>query len=217
MRKLVTLDGSPYVRKVRIVLAEKGLDYEAVPLKQYPPTAEAVAPNPVLTVPVFTDGDLELFESNLIVDYLLQTYPGNAAEAAPPLVASLTRPEHHWRDAQLLSVLDALTHSLIRPFYIRWTGLEPVGPNALGLTLAERHKAKVRSCLDWLEARATPEGFLPGVFSIQDIALCCALAWSDARTQAPWRGRPNLEAIVAGVAQRPSFRQVPVSPWSPRV
>ena len=92
MRKLFFSNGSPYARKVRIVLHEKGLDYERDVYDAVRPIAAIRPNNPNLTVPMLIDGELELFESNLIIDYLLQTYPGLPPDAAsPPLAPSLTR------------------------------------------------------------------------------------------------------------------------------
>ncbi len=87
--------------------------------------------------------------------------------------------------------------------------------NAVGMDLVPRQHERIRSCLDWLDARATPEGFIPGLFSIQDIALICPLMWNQARNDIPWRGRANLEAIVARNAERPSVVATTIIPWSP--
>ena len=70
--KLYYSEGSPYARKVRIVLAEKGLDFEGDQSHTGMSVEEHAAINPNLQVPIFEDGDLRLFESNLILEYLLK-------------------------------------------------------------------------------------------------------------------------------------------------
>ena len=66
--------------------------------------------------------------------------------------------------------------------------------------------------LDWLEARVKPEGFVPGVLSIQDLNLAITLLWMDFRKPAPWRGRKKLEALVARTEGRPSFQATQPGP-----
>src|SRR6266704_5867910 len=76
---------SLFARKVEIALGEKGLAFERemVPFTQaagYAPKHPAVlAANPKAQVPVLVDGDLTLFDSTLIFEYLEDAY------ATPPL------------------------------------------------------------------------------------------------------------------------------------
>lgn len=113
-RKLWFSEGSPFARKVRIVLAEKGLGYENDVLNGIRPEESHRAIHPGLMVPVLADGGMILFESNLIVDYLLKTYPENPpGMPQPPLVASLTRSDRHWEDAKTLAILQSLGNSIV--------------------------------------------------------------------------------------------------------
>jgi glutathione S-transferase len=73
MRKLWFSEGSPFARKVRIVLAEKGLEYQKDVLNGIRPEDTHRTVHPGLMVPVLVDGNITLFESNLIIDYLLKT------------------------------------------------------------------------------------------------------------------------------------------------
>jgi len=82
-----------------------------------------------------------------------------------------------------------------------------------------KQQARFHSCLDWLEQRAAYEGFVPGVFSIQDIALVCMLDYVDARGEylkglLEWRGRPRIEAIAARYQDRPSMKSTVPGPAS---
>lgn len=201
--KLYYSIASPFARKIRIVLAEKGLEFEKDEVNQ-PRSPEMLGPvNPNLQVPVLEDGDLRLFDSAVIVDYLLKTYPDNAAESpAPPLAASPTRPEHHWEDAKILATIDALANSMVN---LRQLNLCDV--HAENVAYLQRQHSRIQYGLDFLEARATPEGFAPGMFSVMDLNLLCHLVFSEARGDIfPWRGRANLEAIVAHYADRPSVK-----------
>lgn len=199
-RQLYFSPNSPYARKVRIVLAEKGLEYatKIVDTNALPEGYSRMNPN--LRVPVLVDGGRTVFESNIILDYLLRTYPGKAAgAAAPPLAATLTRPEQHWEDLQFLVTTETMLDTGLNLFQLTRDGVKPEQASYL-----RKELARTQTCLDWLEARITPQGFVPGQFSIQDLALMCALTWADFRKPFAWRGRKNLEQMVARHAERAS-------------
>jgi glutathione S-transferase len=216
MRTLAFVPGSPFARKVRIVLVEKGLEFEARSYDTFPPPPEIRQINPSLLVPVLIDEEIELFESNLIIEYILATYAGAALGSPDPSLASaMARTEYRWHDAKVLATIETMANSLVSLSYMTWSGLQETKPNLIGLDLFSRLEERISSCLDYLEGHATPEGFIPGQFSVQDIALMCPLMWTDARLMFPWRGRPNLEAIIAFHANRPSVLQSAVPPWPP--
>ena len=78
--KLYTHGLSPYSAKVRIALDEKGIAYEeiALPLRRAGITAkpkELLAANPRAQVPTLLDGDVTLYDSTVIVEYLEETQP----------------------------------------------------------------------------------------------------------------------------------------------
>jgi glutathione S-transferase len=198
-RQLYFSPNSPYARKVRIVLAEKGLEFEPKPMDTSTPPEGFSRLNPNLRVPVLVDGNRTVFESNIVVDYLLRTYPKEGGSAKQPLAPGLTRPDHHWDDVTTLVTIETMLDTGINLFQLSKDGLNPDRASYL-----KKELSRTQTCLDWLEARAKPEGFVPGQFSILDLNLVCALQWADFRKPFSWRGRKNLEAIVAKYADRPS-------------
>jgi glutathione S-transferase len=198
---------SPYARKVRIALAEKGLDFEpqlltAAPLGQgrvFPESFESLNPN--LRVPLLVDGGLQLWESNAILDYLFKTYSARKGAGTPPFADSLTRPERHWQDLMILVTIETLLDSAINLFQFIRHGMNPDEVPYL-----RREQMRTQSELDWLERQATPEGFWPGRFSMMDANLICTLGWIDFRKPVEWRGRPRLEAILQRFDARPSVQ-----------
>ena len=75
MRTLFHLALSPYCRKVRIALKEKGLDFELQSEKVWERRSEFLAMNPAGTVPVLVDEDgAVVVESNVICEYLDEVY-----------------------------------------------------------------------------------------------------------------------------------------------
>ena len=69
--KLIGAISSPYVRKVRIVLAEKKLDYQFVPEDVWSANTAITDSNPLGKVPCLVmEGGEALFDSRVIVEYL---------------------------------------------------------------------------------------------------------------------------------------------------
>ena len=69
--KLIGSTASPYVRKVRIVLAEKKLDYQFVPENVWADDTTITSANPLGKVPCLVmEGGEAVFDSRVIVEYL---------------------------------------------------------------------------------------------------------------------------------------------------
>src|SRR4051794_27500309 len=66
---------SPYCRKVRIALREKGLACELVEEQPWTQPEELAALNPACETPVLVDDDLVVCDSQAIADYLEEAYP----------------------------------------------------------------------------------------------------------------------------------------------
>jgi glutathione S-transferase len=74
---LVVLGGSvsPFVRKVRVVLAEKGLDYEHEPVNPFAPPEGWREISPLGRIPAFKDGDRVINDSSVICQYVERRFP----------------------------------------------------------------------------------------------------------------------------------------------
>ncbi len=74
--KLIAAPASPYSRKVRIVLAEKRIDYEMIVDSPLDPATRVPEFNPLGKIPVLVlDDDTTLFDSRVIVEYLDNASP----------------------------------------------------------------------------------------------------------------------------------------------
>jgi glutathione S-transferase len=91
MMKLYYASGSPWAWRVHLALEEKGVAYEADLItfsSGYLHTPEYLAMNPHGKVPLLTDGDLAIYESQAILEYVEEKHPeppllpGDAAERA---------------------------------------------------------------------------------------------------------------------------------------
>jgi glutathione S-transferase len=89
---LYTAERCPYAARARIVLAEKGLDYEAVEIDLDDRPAWLFEKNPLGRVPVYEeDGGLVLPESRVIMEYLEERYPEPPLWPADPAERALGR------------------------------------------------------------------------------------------------------------------------------
>ncbi|MGI9522804.1 MAG: glutathione S-transferase family protein [Hyphomicrobiaceae bacterium] len=176
MRKLLYSNGSPFARRVRILLVEKHLDYEGDVYDGIRPVENILSHNPALQVPVLYDEGQHLWGTNLIIDYLVATYPDpRASVTEAPLSPSITREARHWEDRLILETADALAHAVvnIRPITI--------DTEAKGVRFIDRHQTRIGTCLDWLETQIHDKGFWPGTFSVMDINLLCPLLYAEDR------------------------------------
>ncbi|HEX7926913.1 MAG TPA: glutathione S-transferase family protein [bacterium] len=191
---------SPYARRVQIVLTELGVVYADDLRSSVYEMTDLEAVNPNLKVPVWQDDRETLFESALIIEYLLQRHsPAKGSPGLAPLAPWLRRPDHLWEDGRRLATLESLSDA---GFSLRQ--LQQNGVDLNGAPYLRREQERLQRELDWLESQATREGFVPGWFSIPDVMLVCTLAWAEFRGIYVWRGRPKLEAILALHNKRPS-------------
>jgi glutathione S-transferase len=89
---LYTAERCPYAARARIVLAEKGLDYDAVEIDLDDRPAWLYEKNPLGRVPVYEEeGGLVLPESEVIMEYLEERFPEPALWPADPAERALGR------------------------------------------------------------------------------------------------------------------------------
>ena len=202
--------GSPTSRKVRIYLLEKGAEVTEHVTRRGFLTVEEVAPlNPNLTIPVMFDGEFALYDSQVMVAYLLEKYP-SVLDGDPPLLPTIVRPDHKWRDANLLSTLQTLTVSLEHLHCLEMVD----SLTEETVSFLKRESTRVNSILDWLDRQASPDGFAPGWFSLMDIMFIVHKDFSETRNGLQWRDRNNLDSLYARFADRPSVKQT-LYPWMP--
>ena len=198
---------SPYSRKGLIVLEEKGLPYEQINTDpEFLPEGFKENMNPNLRASVLIDGDKKIFESDNIVDYLLRTYPDSKSPSAPlpPLAKTITRPGHHIDDAMVLVTIETILNSSVNIGLFALSNTNPADIKPYGW-LWERDPERIQSCLSWLDKKATPEGFAPGVFSIMDLNLVCAFRMLTRMTNEDWSSFKNLSALQEFYKSRPSI------------
>ncbi|HEY1723385.1 MAG TPA: glutathione S-transferase N-terminal domain-containing protein [Magnetospirillaceae bacterium] len=186
---------SPYVRKVRIMLIETGLDkrVELVPTFPWAADTDLGNDNPIGKVPTLIDDDgNQVFDSRVIVDYLDAMHGGARlipAEGKARL-AAMTR--QSLGDGMLDAAILWRVETGMRPEELRWTWW------------LDRQLTVVRRGLDRLEAQAAE---LTDFATIGDIAIACVLGYIDFRLgNENWRAnRPKLAVWYERQQKRPSM------------
>jgi glutathione S-transferase len=153
---------SPFARKVRLVLAFKGLHAESVDALALAEHAALRAVNPRAEVPVLVDGDLVVANSADIVAYLEDRYPD------PPVLPREAAARVAARAWERLAdtVLDAIVHDISI-----WTWPTHRRPDAPPPGLVEAGLGDIGVILARLDAGLAERAFLCGELSIADLAL----------------------------------------------
>jgi glutathione S-transferase len=218
MRKLIFTTGSPFARAVRIVLAEKGLAWEPQEEITTPSVEARAKTSPTLQVPTLIDGDLRLWDSTVILDYLTTTYPSRDVPGTDRRYADqFVRPDHAWADKLAFATLQTLGVATTVISQLQWAGVKHED-NAY----AGRCAARIQHVLDWCESRLArhDEGFVPGVLSAQDVLLGVMIMFMENRPlRLTWRAphRSKMAALHERLESRPSFAQNPILWWEPGV
>ena len=159
--KLYDFKTSPNCQRVKVVLEEKALDYDTVPIdlrKQEQKAPEYLALNPYGKVPVLVDGDTVLYESCIINEYLEDKYPD------PPLL-----PADPSARARIRILIDyGITHTNDSHQAIRAEMMKPEGERDTDALAAA--KARFIEELQPLERELEGRDYMAGDFSLLDAA-----------------------------------------------
>ncbi|VCU71844.1 putative GST-like protein YibF [Pigmentiphaga humi] len=195
--KLIGSLASPFVRKVRVVLAEKKLDCQFELENVWAADTRIQNSNPLGKVPclIMEDGGA-VFDSRVIVEYLDTITP--VCRLLPP--SGRERSEVKCWEALADGVLDAAV--LIRAEHTQ-------RPEELrSAEWIARQQGKITAAIDAMEAGLGTKLFCTGnSYTLADVAVGCALGYLDFRDpERDWRsGHPNLARLMDKLVQRPSF------------
>jgi glutathione S-transferase len=199
---MIALYHSPRTRSVRVLwlLEELGIPYELRTMAFTPETLkgpEYAKVNPLGKVPSIQDGELTMFESGAIVEYLVERY--GQGRLAPP-VGSPARGTYlqwiHFAEATCLPPLsDLAQHTMFKPEAERIPAIVPDAHARAGTWLAA------------LEPALSGKQYLLGdTFSAADVMMGYGLLLTK------WFGLlgeqyPNLSAYLARLEQRPALQK----------
>ena len=196
--KLIGSHTSPYVRKVRIVMAEKKLDYQHEPEDVWA-NDRVDKSNPLGKVPCLVlSGGEAIFDSRVIVEYLDTRSP--VSRLIPE--GSRERIEVRTWEALADGILDA---AILARLEQTWPGRTA---EQRSQAWVDRQLHKVKVSVAAISTGLADKPWCSGIhLSLADIAVGCALGYLDFRfPQIDWRSpHPNLAKLADKLATRQSF------------
>ena len=196
--KLIGSLASPYVRKVRIVMAEKKLDYEFALEDVWHADTKIRQSNPLGKVPclIMEDGGA-MFDSRVIVEYLDTLTP--VGKLIP----------FNGRERAEVKCWEALADGLLDAGVL--VRLEKTLRPAAQQSQAwiDRQMEKVHAGLKAMSTGLAETPFCAGNHhTLADVAVGCALGWLSFRfPEIDWRGDyANLGKLYDKLSERPSFK-----------
>ena len=196
--KLIGSVTSAYVRKARVVLAEKKLDYQFELENVWAPETTIASSNPLGKVPclVMEDGST-MYDSRVIAEYLdtltpvCKLLPANSRDRANVKV---------W-EALADGVLDAAVLAFLER---TWRPAEQQSQ-----AWFDRQMGKVHGGLAVMAENLGEQPFCMGIhYTLADVAVGCTLGWLSFRfPDIAWRASyPNLARLFDKLSERPSFK-----------
>ena len=196
--KLLASLTSPYVRKVRVVMAEKKLDYQ-LEIEDVWGSDRILTSNPLGKVPCLVmEGGEAVFDSRVIVEYLDTLSPVGR------LIPERGRERAEVRTWEALGdgVCDALLTVRMEQTW------DKRAEGERSAAWIERHLTKVTASLAAMSRGLGEKPWCAGIhFSLADVAVGCALGYLDFRfAHIDWRAdHANLARLYTKLSQRQSF------------
>ncbi len=199
--KLYGASPSPFFRKARVVLEEKGLPYETENLVPVPKTPELLALHPMGKIPVLRDGETVVPDSSVICAYLEKKYPLPALypDDPPHLAKALFLEEY--ADTRMAETLGAV-------FFERFVKIHVLRQATDEARVQELLDSAVPAVLHYLESQipSDRDTVLPR-FSIADAALGAHLGnLSFAGIEVDVQRWPRTARYYQALLARPSFK-----------
>jgi glutathione S-transferase len=192
---------SPFSAKVRIALAEKGLEYETceVPWSRKtlwgPKSAEFLAVSPHGKVPVLIDGDVAVHDSTVICEYLEDRYPEPHLAPAAPAARARCRQHEDEADHAMTDYVTPLVQEL-------FTKTEDA---ARDMGRVEQASTALVRRYDALERELAGHEYLCDAFSIADIATFMVVGFASNFGNGPGSRHTVLQGWFDRTRARPTI------------
>lgn len=196
---------SPFVRKVRVVLAEKGVPYSLEPVNPFQPSSEFVAISPLRKMPVLRDTDVlepnTLPDSSVICDYIQHKFPDPPLYPKEPFARARALWIEEYADSQVAA-------SLVRPFFFERIVKKLIGQQTdESVCEAARLKDLPDVCGYLAKELGDQEFFVGNSLTIADIAVATMFVNLQHAGESVDEGRwPKLAAFAKRMHARPSFQ-----------
>ena len=197
MIKLYDFKSSPNCQRVKVVLAEKNLPYEIVPIdltKKEQKTPEYLKMNPYGKVPVLTDDSTVLYESLVINEYLDEKYPN------PPLM-----PKDLAKKAKARILVDYGMAHFDSPYQkLRMELMKDKQEQSQ--PIIDGAKADLKKLLQRFEEELGDQQYLLGDFSLADADLIPRFTRLEGFGILPDPSLPRLGKYLERMKARPSVK-----------
>jgi glutathione S-transferase len=199
---------SPFVRKVRVALAEKALEYELQPVNPFAPPEGWREVSPLGRIPAFRDGDRVINDSSVICAYLERRFPEPALYPSDAYDYARALWFEEFVDGGLIpsSARTVFFPLVLAPLF----GGKP-GPEPEAVAAAEKVvREDLPPFFDYLDGEVGEREFLVGGrLTIADVAAASPFVNLRHAGVAPERKRwPRLRAYLDRMHARPSFAQL---------
>ena len=194
--KLIGSLTSPFVRKVRVVLAEKKIECGFEIDSPWTPDSKVPNINPLGKIPILVfDDETVLFDSRVISEYLDHTAPNNKLMPSPNRERTEVK---RWE-----ALADGIGDAAALIF------LERKRPEAKqDQEWIERQEGKIIRGLEYMAKQLGEDPWCVGThFTLADICVGCALGYLAFRfPEIDWQSKhPNLGRLYGKLMQRPAF------------
>lgn len=201
MPTLYGVNASPFVRKVRVALAEKSIAYDLDPIIPLNVSPEYKKISPLGKIPAYRDGDVTLSDSSVICAYLERIKPEPALYPASPYEYARALWFEEYGDSAIVQVAGpkVFFEKIVAPMFLKRPTDEAVVQKAIDEELPP--------LFDYLESQLRGEWLAGTGFSIGDIGIAtqfvnlrhCGVRVDGAR----W---PKLAKYIDRIHARPSFK-----------
>jgi glutathione S-transferase len=199
--KLIGAGLSPFVRKVRVALTEKGLPFDHEQLTPFGPNPEYRKLHPLGKIPTLTDGDKVIPDSSAIVVYLEKIAPNPALISADAYQAARTVWYEEYADTALVQAVSPFFQNrVLFPLFMKRPGDE---------ALVQKAAAEaIPPVFAYLEEQLGDNEYLVGNrFSLADIATASPFVNYQHGGGTIDRAKyPRLANYVEKIHGRPSFK-----------
>ena len=198
--KLIAAHASPYTRKVRVVLAEKRIEFDLVIDNPNEATTRVPEYNPLGKIPVLVlDDGSTMFDSRVIVEYL---------DTASPVARLIPEDSRHRIEVRRWEALaDGCNDAAVAIVMEKRRPAEKQSADFIA-----RQNGKIDRALKAMSEELAGRSWCSGEqYNLSDIAVGCALGYLEFRhPDINWRKPyPNLAKFYDKVAQRTPFMDTP--------
>ena len=179
-----------YSHQVRIVLAEKGVNFEVIHVDPNNKPEDLADLNPYNTVPTLVDRDLVLFEARIIMEYLDERFPHPPLMPVYPVARARSR---------------LMMHRVQRDWYSLMTRI--IDPKVSALDLEKAKKNLKDSLITLAPVFSDTPFFLSEEFTLVDCCLAPLLWRLDSMgIELNGRGSSEVKAYMERLFERDSFQ-----------